>query len=161
MNSQIFQLFFFLCSQRSWRLLVLVLYNVQPLSYQLRLLLLPRHSEVCVIFSMYVLPVWLSFLKKKLNSMRATLHLWCVRIFQCVFNVMLKKKKSTNKCMFSQTDTLVEGDTFYTHTLDLLYLTVFIFVHPAVKVSVWKVFLFFSLLCGKLFDVIPVCISGF
>lgn len=56
--------------------------------------------------------------------------------------------KPTNKCMFSQTDTRVEGDTSFmfhthTHTRDLLSLTVFIFVHPAVKVSVWKVWVFF------------------
>lgn len=128
-----FQLCFFFCvhSDSGW-LLVLVLYNVQPL--------IISASDVpttlwglCHFQHNYMFLVWFGWFFI-LNTVRATLHLPFIQIFQ---NVMLKNQ--TNKL-------------HVLHKLTHFYVThffVFIFVHPAVKknikiknkkkVSVWKV----------------------
>lgn len=109
-----------------------------------------RSFSTCVC----VFLVWLFYF---FNSARATLHLRCIRIFQCVWFLM-PCWKPTNKCVFSQTDTRVEGDTFHvTHTRDCFY------IRPSGRksFSVKSFFIIFFPDVGNFFDVIPVCISGF
>lgn len=83
-------------------------------------------QHVCFWFGSLL---WLFFL----NSVTAALHIQHIWIFQCVFNIV--SKTTTNKCMFSQTDTLVEGDAYF---MLHVFFDCFYIRPSGRKVSVWK-----------------------
>lgn len=129
MDSRRFQQFFCLCSQRFSM-------TVSSSFVQCTTVIISALVSVVVppptLWALWHLQYVLCF-----NCFKTTPHLSMYpEILQCVFDVMLK----TNKLHVSPKKNRLA--CWRRHTCDLLALTDFIFVHPAVQISAWKVFLF-------------------
>lgn len=129
MDSRRFQQFFCLCSQRFSMTVSssFVQCTTVIISALVSVVVPPRHSELCDIFSMFCV---LIVLKRR-------------RTFPCTrkyFSVFLTSCWRQINCMFPLKINRLA--CWRRHTCDLLALTDFIFVHPAVQISAWKVFLF-------------------
>lgn len=129
MDSRRFQQFFCLCSQRFSMTVSssFVQCTTVIISALVSVVVPPRHSELCDIFSMFCVLIVL----KRRRTFPCTRKYFSVFLTSCwrQINCMFPLKKKRLAC-------------WRRHTCDLLALTDFIFVHPAVQISAWKVFLF-------------------
>lgn len=129
MDSRRFQQFFCLCSQRFSMTVSssFVQCTTVIISALVSVVVPPRHSELCDIFSMFCVLIVL----KRRRTFPCTRKYFSVFLTSCwrQINCMFPLKKNRLAC-------------WRRHTCDLLALTDFIFVHPAVQISAWKVFLF-------------------
>lgn len=129
MDSRRFQQFFCLCSQRFSMTVSssFVQCTTVIISALVSVVVPPQHSELCDIFSMFCVLIVL----KRRRTFPCTRKYFSVFLTSCwrQINCMFPLKKNRLAC-------------WRRHTCDLLALTDFIFVHPAVQISAWKVFLF-------------------
>lgn len=162
MNSQILDFScFLLCSQRSEWLLVLVLYNVQPLSYEQQLLSSSWCSKLHIICHVFICVSGLDFVFFCFVFLIYTPEPHCTfKVFD-YFNVLFltPRWKPTNKNACSpKTMHLLKMTSFmlcYMHVTCEAAASVKLFLYSSIqplKVSVWKGFfclVFFFPLCGR------------